>query len=347
MHCLWWLRSRRSKQKHHERTRSSETCSNPRSDLLPFQRAGPAQARSQSRSHSLPRTPPPRPLLNDSDSSLSMSSGSVVRAVPLEDPFVTKSTAITPAQQLSHTTGFQRRLQESATLPDIPSSSSAPILRYRQTNDTYGPINSLRSHESRMVRSQTRQAGPRARDDRPTLPSPHTRDLSFSARLAQVAGTVLPRPRFLDDESSTSSDEDGPDGQDDSGYISALTTPAKSTKPEVGSAATPTIQMALIPGPPIFEKPFAFPSAQLDAAKSRKSRIAEPMCDQRHCLRHKRTCLEHIPSSSAYRHTSRIPQPKTQDRRLRRRPRVRKSQSFEEDIWMQIAKECSRGPRFC
>jgi hypothetical protein len=104
MHCLWWLRSRRSKPERHERTRSSETCADSGSVSLPLQRTEAVQQRSHSRSHSLPRTPPSRLLQDDSDSSLSsILSGSIVCAVPLEDPFVTGSPSITPA---SYTTGF-------------------------------------------------------------------------------------------------------------------------------------------------------------------------------------------------------------------------------------------------
>jgi len=345
MHCLWWLRSRRSKPKHRERTRNSETFANSGSDLLPLQRTGPTHRRSHSRSHSLPQTPPSRPLLDDSDSSLSsMSSGSIVRVVPLENPFVTRPTAITPVQQSSHTTGFQRRLQESATLPDAQSSSSGPVLRYCRTNDAYGPINSLRSHDSRMVRSQARQAGPRARDDSPTLPSPRGTNTSFSARLARSADAALPRPTFLDDDSNDSSDDGATHEHDDSGYTSALTTPAKPNKPQSGSAAEPIIQMALIPTPPILEKPFAVSFAQLDIPKSQSPRTAESMCEQRHCLRTKRTCLEHAPTPSPPKRSTGIqPPPNTPVRRLSRRPRVRGSQSFEEDVWMQIAREFSRG----
>jgi hypothetical protein len=79
MHCLWWLRSRRSKPERHERTRSSETCADSGSVSLPLQRTEAVQQRSHSRSHSLPRTPPSRLLQDDSDSSLSsISSGSIV-----------------------------------------------------------------------------------------------------------------------------------------------------------------------------------------------------------------------------------------------------------------------------
>jgi hypothetical protein len=230
------------------------------------------------------------------------------------------------------------------TLPDAQSSFGTPALRYRRTNDTYGPINPLLSHDSGMVRSQARQAGPRVRDDSPTMPSPRDPTASFSARLARVADAALPRPTFLDDDSNDSADDCATHEHDDSGYISALTTPAKPNKPESGSVAAPIIQMALTPAPPIVEQPFAAPSAQLDTPKPQKSRTAESMCEQRHCLRTKRTCLEHAPTPTPPKQTTRVPQLKTQDRRLRRRPRVRGSQSFDEDIWMQIARECSYGP---
>jgi hypothetical protein len=346
MHCLWCFRSRRTRHRRHEQTHVPQTRANLGSEMVPLQRTEPTQPQpqSQSQSQSLPRTPPPRPLLDDSSSSLSsMSSGSIVRAAPLEDPFVTRQTSTTTTHQSAHTTGFQRRTQVSARLPDTQSSFNPSTLRHRRTNDTSGPINSLRSHNGRMVRSQTRQTGPRSREDSPTPPPPRTPNLSFSARLAQVAGTILPQPTFLDDDSSASSDDGGSHRHDDSGYISALTTPAKPNMPEASSAAAPTIQIALIPAPPFFYKPPMTLSALLDISESPQSRTAKPLCNQRHCLRHKQTCLEHAPTPSPPLNPSRIPQLKTQDRRLRRRPRVRESQSLKDDVWVQVATEYPPG----
>jgi hypothetical protein len=139
MHCLPWLRSRHSKPKRHTRTRRSETNADPGLGLLPFKHTVPTHQRSHSWSYSLPRTPP-RPLLDGSDSPLTpMSSGSIIRAVPLENPFVTRSTAISLNPQVSLTTGFQRRLQERATSPGTRSSSSGPVLRYRRTTMLTAP----------------------------------------------------------------------------------------------------------------------------------------------------------------------------------------------------------------
>lgn len=205
-------------------------------------------------------------------------------------------------------------------------------------------MNSHHGHDYRMARSQVRQAGPRVRDDSPSLPSPKTPNFSFSARLARSADAALPRPIFLDDDSNGPSDDGATHEHDDSGYMSALMTPAKCNTPRSVSAAAPTTQKALIPAPPIFGRSSAVPYAQLYISKSQKARTAESMCEQRHCLRTKRTCLEHAPAPSPPKRTTRIRPPQNiPDRRLTRRPRVRGSQNFEEDVWMQIAPGFSRG----
>lgn len=305
---------------------------------------------SQPQSKSLPRTPSPRPVQNASDSSLSsMSSGSTVRAVPLDNPFVTRQTSISTTRQSSHTTGFQCPLDASVRLPDTQPSPTSSSLRFRKTNDTYGPINSLRSHDNRMARSQMRQPEPQSREDSPTLPTTRTPNASFSARVARLptqgsptAHKTLQQPTFLDEDSSASSDDGANHRHGDSGYISTLTTPAKPNNPKIGSAASPTIQTALIPAPLVFDRPPKISSAQVDAPSS-VSRRAEPLCDPRHCLRHRQTCLEHAPTALPLMRPSRIPQSRTQDRRLRRRARVRESRSFEGDVWMRIAPEFPLG----
>lgn len=345
MQCLWWPRFRRTKHKQQEHTRTSETYTYSRSNELPPQCTEPAQWRSHSQSHSPPQTPPSRTLPGDPGLSFSStSSGPIVQAVSPEQ-LVERSTSLTHVQQTPHNTGLQCHLQGSALL-DTLSSYSTPTLRYCSTNNIYSPIKFPRSHNSRMVRSRRRQAGPRAQEDSPTLPSPYTSSLSFSARLARAAGMILPRPSFLDDESIAFSDNDATQEYDDSGYISALTTPAKATKTKSGSTPAPPIQATLIPAPRAFGKVFAAHFAQVDASELQQSRTAESMCEQRHCLKTKRTCLEHapIPTPTPHKLPTQIPQLKAQNRRLRRRPRVRESQSFKEDVWMQIAREPSRGP---
>jgi hypothetical protein len=80
-------------------------------------------------------------------------------------------------------------------------------------------MNSHHGHDYRMARSQVRQAGPRVRDDSPSLPSPKTPNFSFSARLARSADAALPRPIFLDDDSNGPSDDGATHEHDDSGYM--------------------------------------------------------------------------------------------------------------------------------
>ncbi|KAF1924729.1 uncharacterized protein M421DRAFT_95267 [Didymella exigua CBS 183.55] len=167
---------------------------------------------------------------------------------------------------------------------------------------------------------------------------------SFSARVAQlspqgssIADTMLPQPTFLDDDSIATADDGTDHHHDDSGYMSTLTTPAKPNDRRISSVAPSMIQTAPIPAPPFFEVLFAVPSAHLDTHKPPQLRTVESLCNQRYCLRHKQTCLEHDPTPSPPMCPITIPQLRTQNRRLRRKPRVRESQSFERDVWMQVA----------
>lgn len=340
--CFWfsYLRPNRSKRLR----RSAEPCSNASPHSIHPQKPEPTHRQLQTQTQSLQQTPSPRLLPSASDSPSSTTSGSTVRAVPLADPFVAEPASFSTTRQSRHITAFQHRLEASVGLSATRSSPLTPP-RDCKANNTYGPIIALRSHDDRMARSRTRQPGPQSREDSPTSPLVRTSNASFSARIARLptqgsytAQMMLQQSTFLDNDSSTS-DYDASHHHDDSGYVSIPNTPTKPQHPKIGSATTPAIQSILSPAPLVFQTSPVAPSALLDTSQSPQSQAVESLCDQRHCLRHKQTCLEHDRNSTLAMHPSRIPKPTTQDRRLRRRPRVLESQSYEQDVWMHIAPE--------
>lgn len=339
MRCLWCFWFRYSRHKHHKRPRCPvETNPNPSLESTSLQcvESPQPQPRFQSRSQLSPRPPPPWPLPGASSSSLSSrSSGSIVRAVPLKDSFVTGPTSIAPTQQSSHTTGLQYPLITSARL-------TATQLSLINTN-------TLHSHDNRTVRSQPQRAELPVHDVSPAFSAARMPKYSFSARVARnltrgssEAHTVLFHPTFLDDASSNFSGDDTYN-LDDSGYVSIMTTPVKPNDSRIGSTVAHSTQSANTSAPTVFERPRVVLPAQPNALQPQISRTTQPLCDQRHCLRHKQTCLEHAPTPPPPTSSSWKSQPIVQDRRMRRRPRMRRFHSSKEDVWMQVATEYPPG----
>ena len=352
MRCLWCFRTKhagqRPKSKRNDRkANSQDTPANTQSMPLPTRYTNTPQPMSQPDL----QTPPQSPRRSSSESLSSGSSTSVVRAVPLDDPFNGPRVSA-PLSRPNSGSGSQiYPLRIRSKSPESPTPASR---QYRRMNDSYDLINSLRSHERRMARTQQRNYGPQKRDNSPTLLGNwSSTGMTFNERMARLSThTTITQVRsaqqhtWLNDRSNASSDSDDEHrvySHDDSGYVSTRTTPVKPNNQHIIEATNPTVRSDLVPAPLFFNRSSSTPPAITNATQEAQSRNLESLCDHRLCLRHEGTCLEHTPTPSPRTRASRIPAPQQQDRRLGRRARGGEVRRSELDVWMQIAQEYQSG----
>ncbi|KAH6618962.1 hypothetical protein C7974DRAFT_39963 [Boeremia exigua] len=150
---------------------------------------------SQPMSRPSPRTAQQRSLQTASELSASLiSSCSISRCRPLNHLY----------RNTCHSLSSTARTISSSNL-SIPD----PVPRsYRKTHDTYGPINSLRSHASRMARTRPRNDGPQGRDDSNTLRGGLALGgIKFHERMARRSTQAIPEfttqsPTIIEDDST-------------------------------------------------------------------------------------------------------------------------------------------------
>ncbi|XPS71978.1 hypothetical protein M3J09_004146 [Ascochyta lentis] len=313
MRCLWCFRIKlvRRRSRNNRNDHTQESLASPGSVSLEAQ----SSHATQSVSRPNPQTPPQQQA---------------------------RATFDTPYTTLSLSSGSPPSVIRTPHTEHLFTPTAAPR-QYRTTNDFYGPYNSLRSHESRMVRLQTRQKGPRSCEDSPTLlgnwkPGGMTfkeRMTRLSNRSTSASGHPTQRETFLDDSSTSSENEDdtGSCNLHDSGYISSFPTPARLHRVPVNATSGPLILPDLVPAPLFFEGRLAESSARSEEPHTSRMRNSMPLCDHRSCLRHKRSCLEHTPT----------PALKSRRDETSRRTRGRREEQHEPDVWMQLAAEFGPG----
>lgn len=271
---------------------------------------------------------------------------------------VSQAAPHTPPQQharITFETPYTSRSLSPASEPPIVSTAPPEHLftptttprRYRTTNNLHGSHKSLRSHESRMVRSKVRSHGPQNQEDSPNVlgnwapggPSFNERMARLSTLGMSARGAPTQRNTFLDDISTSSSDNENENlnhSLHDSGYVSRFETPTGRNETSTGrvhEAQGATIRTDLVPAPVFFQHHLDASVSADEVKRTPELRSSNSLCDHRLCLRHKGTCLEHTPTP-----ISRMIRGRT-----RRNTSGNGSRRYERDVWMQIASEYQVG----
>lgn len=297
--------------------------------------------RAQPLSHTPPRNPTARlPQTAAGPSLFSSSSSSSVRSIALRSPF--PSGRFTPANT-GRTTHSHRRTPIADTRPS--SSVCTPTSVSRQDPEVHkvqGIFDPPRSCASNMPQPRVRKAVPQGREDSPTLPEDRARSrLTFYGRMARLSAVSPPSSAaersMLLDNNSISSYGDGGEGQcDNNGRVSDFGTPKRN-------AAHSSCRPHFSPHPLFFSTQLFTPTVEASASQKSALHADAPLCDHRHCLRHKQTCLEHTRTPAPTTQASRHPLPQIRGTRQVHWTRTGQSQRFDPDVWIQIAAEYRRG----
>lgn len=326
MNSLWCFHLRNAYRRARNRSsrRKYQSRSNVVSAPLRPQDSGPFQPLSQSTARTSPARPPQSELETD----------------PSPRPLTPYTVAL--GDSLA-STAFHCDIKSSSHPPQTPVRTPhhlpTPVTSPHQNHDS-NFIPNFTSHASVMARCWNRSNGPQYRKDSPTLPNNNVSNRqTFHQRMAHLS-THAPNEAnnsyatFLANHSGTSlsSDADTDGFHNDSGYASHLTTlstchqaqhTSTSTNSTTGSCFAPTPHLP----------------TTVNAHLPQIPRSIKSLCDFRHCLRHKQTCLSHAPSLDPLTQT---PSTTAQSTRRRRSARAEPSRRYGGDVWMQIADEYAR-----
>lgn len=260
--------------------------------------------------------PGPRPLID--------------RAVMLQKPLPIPQS---PSRNIGHCYPSSRKLARGS----IHIHPAPAPQHHRRKTDIHAPASSPLNYSTGMARSRPRHDGPQCREETLALLEGRAPNRpSFNQRMSQPSTSA---PAELAPQQQTVLDNATSDSEielfhEDSGYSSTLLSPVKkqhhtsnNTKnppflvpPPISSPATPTTLSLTF-----------FSSSGVQHAP--ETRTAPALCDHRHCLRHKQSCLEHPPTPPSTR----------QSTYRRRKIHGEMSRRADADVWVRVGTEYAAG----
>lgn len=286
-----------------------------------------------SQSHA--RTSTQRPQRRTLEASWPSSRPLINRAVTIQKPLASTPAILQcPSRDIGHRYPSSRKLARGSI---HIQPASAPRQHCKKT-ETHVPASSPLNISAGMARSRPRNDGPQCRGETLALLEGRAPNrLSFNQRMSQPSTsappeTALRQQTFLDDGTSSNSEIDL--FHEDSGYSSTVLSPLKNKHHTSGSTTNqPLLIPPPIPSPTALTAPSTSSSTSSAIQHAPETRRAPALCDHRHCLRHKQSCLEH----------PRTPPSTRQSSYRRRRMSGEMSRRADADVWVKVGTEYESG----
>jgi hypothetical protein len=294
----------------------------------------PVTGTPQPLSQSQARTSTQRPQRRTPETPWPDSRPLIDRTVTLQKPLVS-SPAIphSPSRDTGHCYPSSRKLARGS----IHIHTAPAPQPYHGKTDIYAPAGSPLNNSTGMARSRPRNDSPQCREETLALlegRAPNT--LSFNQRMSQLSTSapteIAPQQQtFLDDDTS---DSEIDLFHEDSGYSSALLSPVKKQHRTTNSTTNqPFLTLPRISSPATPTSISLRSSISSKVQHTPETRSAPALCDHRHCLRHKQSCLEHPPTPPSTR----------QSTYRRRKIHGEMSRRADADVWVRVGTEYAAG----